>query len=154
MKQVIIEAVYDVGIVLPENCTDSYWDDISQFQETCIDELELNCPSSGCGWGIRDIQFSTTPDRNSLSDLIRDRAKQFDLELDYCSRYYQPTDYYDEDDQPFEYAVQAVMVELYEHDNWDDVREWSAEDYLLRALTTNHKVAHEVHEQVQKYVFG
>jgi len=153
MKQISIEAVYDVGIVLPDNMTDSTWDDMSQFMEETQDELGLEIKSSGCGMGIRDIQFHTSADRNSLSDLIRDRAKRYDLKLDYCSRYYQPTDYYDEE-QVFESKVSELIQELYEHDNWDDVQEWSEEDYLLRHMTDDPEVAKEVYNQVRTYVFG
>ena len=49
MKQISIEAVYDVGIVLPDNMTDSDWDDMSQFMEETQDELDLRVESAGCG---------------------------------------------------------------------------------------------------------
>ena len=149
MKQISIEAVYDVGIVLPDNMTDSTWDDMSQFMEETQDELGLEIKSSGCGMGIRDIQFHTSADRNSLSDLIRDRAKRYDLKLDYCSRYYQPTDYYDDEEQPFESTVTELVTELYEHDNWDDVHEWVEQDFMDKLGTTDKEVIREVMNQVK-----
>ena len=149
MKQISMEAVYDVGIILPEDYTDSYWDDISQFMDETMNELDLSIGSSGCGFGIRDIQFHTSADRNSLSDLIRDRAKRYDLKLDYCSRYYQPTDYYDDEEQPFESTVTELVTELYEHDNWDDVHEWMEQDYMDKLGTTDKEVIREVMNQVK-----
>lgn len=87
--------VYDIGVKLPPDWTDSKWDDISQFLEDVLLVHGLEWESSGCGLGYRDAQLADHKNQEDLTDQIKERMSQWLLE-GYVSRYIEGVEVEDE----------------------------------------------------------
>ena len=84
-----IKLIYDLGVKLNDSHFGSIdtWNGANEFLEHVRETFDFEETSAGTGMGIRDMQFITGPRNRGLESVIKEMAKDYKIELDYCSSY-------------------------------------------------------------------